>query len=97
VNIRKFFHRLKKSSDNEVILSAGFRAAREVLRLDKNMDKPVMPRNVGELLVLAQCEFNELDSEIKRYYHNPARIRAECGDLIAYISAIARTCEGGNS
>jgi hypothetical protein len=36
---------------------------------------------------------NELENEIDRYYHNPERIRAECGDVIAYLSGIADTCE----
>jgi uncharacterized protein YabN with tetrapyrrole methylase and pyrophosphatase domain len=96
-SIRLFLHRLRKSADNERILSSGFSAAREVLRDKKNLDKTLMPRNVKELFRLARIEMNELENEIERYYHNPARIRAECGDLIAYISAIARTCEGGNS
>ena len=92
-SIKRFLHRLRKSADNERILSSGFRAAREVLRDKKNIDKPLMPRNVKELFRLARIEMNELENEIERYYHNPERIRAECGDVIAYISGIADTCE----
>lgn len=92
-SIKRFLHRLRKSADNERILSSGFSAAREVLRLDKNLDKPLMPRNVKELFRLARIEMNELENEIDRYYHNPERIRAECGDVIAYLSGIADTCE----
>jgi len=92
-SIKRFLHRLRKSADNERILSSGFSAAREVLREKKNIDKPLMPRNVKELFRLARIEMNELENEIERYYHNPERIRAECGDVIAYISGIADTCE----
>ena len=92
-SIKRFLHRLRKSADNERILSSGFNAAREVLRLDKNLDKPLMPRNVKELLRLANGEMVELIDEVDRYYHNPERIRAECGDVIAYLSGIADTCE----
>ena len=92
-SIKRFLHRLRKSADNERILSSGFRAAREVLRDKKNLDKPLMPRNVKELFRLARIEMNELDNELVRYYHNPERIRAETGDVIAYLSVIAYTCE----
>ena len=92
-SIKRLLHRLRKSADNERILSSGFRAAREVLRDKKNIDKPLLPRNVKELFRLARIEMNELENEIERYYHNPERIRAESGDAIAYLSVIADTCE----
>lgn len=92
-SIKRFLHRLRKSADNERILSSGFSAAREVLRDKKNLDKPLMPRNVKELFRLARIEMDELENEIERYYHNPERIRSEAGDAIAYLSGIADTCE----
>ena len=92
-SIKLFLHRLRKSADNERILSSGFNAAREVLRDKKNIDKPLLPRNVKELLRLANGEMVELIDEVDRYYHNPERIRSEAGDAIAYLSGIADTCE----
>ena len=92
-SIKRFLHRLRKSADNERILSSGFSAAREVLRDKKNIDKPLMPRNVKELFRLARIEMDELENEIERYYHNPERIRVVAGDAIAYLSGIADTCE----
>jgi NTP pyrophosphatase (non-canonical NTP hydrolase) len=92
-SIKRFLHRLRKSADNERIISSGFNAVREVLRLDKNLDKPLLPHNVKELLRLANGEMVELIDEVGRYYHNPERIRAECGNVIAYLSGIADTCE----
>ena len=92
-SIRLFLHRIKKSADNERILSSGFNAAREVLRDRKNLDKPLMPRSVNELFRLARIEMNELENEVERYYQYPERIRDEAGDAIAYLSAIAAKCE----
>ena len=92
-SIKRFLHRLRKSADNESILSSGFNAAREVLRDKKNLDKPLLPSNVKELFRLARIEMDELENEIERYYHNPERIRSEAGDVIAYLSGIADTCE----
>ena len=91
-SIKRFLHRIRKSADNERILSAGFNAAREVLRDPKNLDKPLMPRDIKELLRLARVEFAELTDEIERYYHNTERIRAEVGDTIACLAAIADVC-----
>lgn len=92
-SIKRFLHRIRKSADNERILSAGFSVAREVLRDTKNLDKPLMPRDIKELLRLARVEFAELIDEIERYYHNPERIRAEAGDTIACLAAIADVCD----
>ena len=92
-SIKRFLSRMKKRADNERILSAGLLAARSVLEEKKNLDKPLMPRNVKDLLRLARVEVAELADEVERYYNNPERVRAEAGDAIAYLSAIADTCD----
>lgn len=91
--LSRFLARMKKRASNEEVLSSGFRAARYVLSLDKNIDKPPMSTNVKELFRLARGEMNELDVEVNRYYQYPERIRDEAGDAIAYLSAIAAKCE----
>ena len=86
---------MTKEAYNEQIIEAGLRAAYDVLSRPKNLAKPPMTEDIGELFLRADREMRELWEEIYDYYGNLdwAKTRAEAGDVMAYLSALVYECD----
>lgn len=88
--IRDYLAKQRNISD---ILSAGYWSMRDVLYLKKNQSKPPFSRSIETNYLLAWQEFRELEDELRRGHLNHARIRAECGDVMAYLGAVVLECD----
>ena len=91
--IRRFLAYLAKQNNISDIISAGYWAMRDVLYLKKNQCKPPFSRSIETNYLLAWQEFRELEDELRRGHLNHARIRAECGDVMAYLGAVVLECD----
>ena len=90
---RAIRRRMAKASNISDVLSSGYWAMRDVLYLPKNQRKPPFSQSIEANYLLAWQEFRELDDEIRRGHLNHARIRAECGDVMAYLGAMVLECD----
>jgi len=84
---------MTKEAYNEQIIEAGMRAAFDVLSRPKNLAKPPMTDDIGELYCRASDEMLELYKEITADDTDYAKTRAEAGDVIAYLSALIYECD----
>jgi len=88
---------MTKEMYNQSILQAGMSATFDVLNRPKNLAKPPMTDDIGELYQRADCEMRELWEEIYDYYgygnSDWAKTRAEAGDAIAYLCALIYECD----
>ena len=90
---RAIRRRMAKASNISDVLSSGYWAMRDVLYLPKNMSKPPFSRDVAINYRLACAEIVELEYELIRGHLNHKRIRAECGDAMAFLAAICLECD----
>ena len=85
---------MTKEAYNEQIIEAGLRAAYDVLSRPKNLAKPPMTDDIGELYFRALGEMDELGAEVTVYgVLDYALARAEAGDVIAYLCALVYECD----
>jgi hypothetical protein len=91
--IRRIRAYLAKQRNISDILSAVYWATRDVLENKKNRSKPPFSRSIQSNFILAWQEFRELEDELRRGHLNHARIRAECGDVMAYLGAVVLECD----
>ncbi len=83
---------MTKETYNQSILQAGMSATFDVLNRPKNLAKPPMTDDIGELYLRASGEMVELCVEIEDGC-DYAKTRAEAGDVIAYLSALVYECD----
>ena len=88
---------MTKEAYNESIIQAGMCATFDVLNRPKNLAKPPMTDDIGELFIRAGDEMDELKQEVFPYHDinetDYAKTRAEAGDVIAYLSALVYECD----